>query len=189
MCHLAEFPNLRYLRLDSTNVTGKGLVHLRKNRQLRSLVLGDLPINPAQLSVLQAMPKLQEVNFEGSTLSKADQQDFLSNLPSQRIVDSEALVRDFDASFQQYRGAISLRINSPDFGDDDVSAIEAFVANVDHLDLSGSGVTDAGLRVIAAEFNLQGLQTITLSDTGVSSDGIEYLRKKIPQVTIVHTLK
>jgi len=50
------------------------------------------------------------------------------------------------------------------------------LANLEHLCLSGTGITDAGLRQLV---NLPRLQTLVLAHTAVTDTGLEQLKRMI----------
>jgi hypothetical protein len=55
-----------------------------------------------------------------------------------------------------------------------------------HVSLNGTQISDAGLKELAA---LQQLQTLWLSGTQVTTNGVAELQKALPKCKIAHTAK
>jgi hypothetical protein len=66
-------------------------------------------------------------------------------------------------------------------GDDDLMRVEA-LGSLEHLDLDGSPVTDAGLKHL---YRLKTLKSVSLSNTKVTQQGIDDLQKQLPGTTIL----
>jgi hypothetical protein len=66
-------------------------------------------------------------------------------------------------------------------GDGDLSNLEGLL-DVDCLDLSGTKVTDLGLKCLKV---LPRLQVLTLDDTCVTDAGIEDFHRDCPHITIL----
>src|SRR6056300_1970240 len=58
---LAEFPNLVQIKLNHTQVTGKGILALQKNKNLKQLYLVETEINGIYLKHLSNFPSLEQV--------------------------------------------------------------------------------------------------------------------------------
>jgi hypothetical protein len=66
-------------------------------------------------------------------------------------------------------------------GDDDLAHLEQ-LRNIEHLDLDGAPITDAGLKHL---YSLKKLKTVMLSNTQITQRGMDDLKRALPNANLV----
>lgn len=82
---LAEFPNLEYLNLNSTQVSGKGLASLSRQRSLRRLSLANTSVTLSDLQQLAPFGTLEEVKLWRSRVTPAEVRILAQQFPKVRF--------------------------------------------------------------------------------------------------------
>lgn len=150
--YLLESHSLRSISLRSPTLTNDGLKQLCKVQQLRILHINGTPLNPAAIVSLTELPKLSELSLAYTDL------------------DDEAL-----AILAQIPNLETLRLsgcNVDGSGFQRLNRDRAF-PRLASLDLSGTDLHDAGLRLLAT--NVSHLKELYLGRTQISDQGIPSL--------------
>ncbi|MEQ8789654.1 MAG: TIGR03000 domain-containing protein [Pirellulaceae bacterium] len=175
---LQGLDKLQVLSLDSDELTDlKGLEELT---ELRLLNLGSSPVAAAELEVLKKLPKLEVVTFSpervtDAVLAALEKSDLLQSLvvesePGGRFTMSRSQAAMWWALMKD-KLAPHVKPFRPDFE----------VVIKDHLDLSGTQITDAGLKHL---HGLKHLKSLDLEDTQVTAAGVRAIKAELPDCRI-----
>ncbi|HEV8070252.1 MAG TPA: protein kinase [Planctomycetaceae bacterium] len=178
LVHLESLTELRALNLRGTQVTDAGLTHLRTLTKLEILSLSRLPVSDTGLAQLQHLKRLQWLDLGSTRVTDAG----LTNLRTLKDLQHLAL----NSTAVTDAGLVHLKP----------------LTKLDSLDLGEMQVTDAGLEHLRGltnlgELSLKGsravgdfaiprllrfprLQTIDLSETHVSAQGLALLKASAP---------
>lgn len=165
---VARLRNLTRLKLDGTSVTSAGLLSLRTLATLRKLELGALQINKtAAVQLAQALPDC-EINHN-ATNQRGTAEWVLLQGGSVTVATPEGeQLRDVTDAAQLPKGPFDLRevvlAGKDQVGDADLAKFRG-LAQLDLLNLSGTGITDAGLVNLAG---CTGLRVLDLSRTKIT---------------------
>jgi hypothetical protein len=154
---------LMTLTIGGSPITGVGLEHLSKTRNLRDLNINGTMIKPDEYALLTSIPGLRELFLGGDAA-----------LPSPESWDALASIATLDSLF----------ISSwNDFGDAEMAQL-ANCKQVTQLNLSRLGVTDDGLTEL---HRMRALRRVILRESAVTADGVAALRKALPrcEVTLI----
>jgi len=82
---LASFPNLEYLNLNSTQISGKGLASLANQRSLRRLSLANTSVTLSDLQRLAPFEKIEEVKLWRSRVRPEEARKLAQQFPKVRF--------------------------------------------------------------------------------------------------------
>jgi internalin A len=194
-------PRLENLRLSALKVGEAGLANLEALTKLRSLEIRDMPTPGGTLGRLKAMPQLAELKLVRTDITNSEASQ-LVGLESMRwlcITRSGELRSDDDVVLSD--GAVLAAvlksmpniveidiIDYPGIGDTALQGIAA-LKSLKRLKLSGTTVTNAGLRQIAAITALNELEishsvrsffdvsrNVVLDRSPIGDNGMKYLK-------------
>lgn len=168
--YVGALTNLRSLDISFTQISDVGMEHLAPLSQLEALNVGGTKISGAALHVLKYLPSLKRLSFYGTQRRNAgvcwapvmtdielDTIALLAGLEELNIGDGVALGAPKPAALGPATGEAECRITGgtriTDFG----VAKLANLKKLRYLNLSGSVVTGAALKTLAALPNLQRL--------------------------------
>ncbi len=168
--YVSTLTNLRSLDIAFTQIGDVGMEHLAPLSQLEELNVGGMKISGAALHVLKYLPNLKKLSFYGTQRRNAgmcwapvmtdlelDTIALLTNLEELNIGDGVALGAPRPAALGPRAGEAECRITGgtriSDFG----VAKLATLKKLRYLNLSGSVVTAAALKTLAALPDLQRL--------------------------------
>jgi Leucine-rich repeat (LRR) protein len=153
MAKLANFPALKTLWIQHSNVTGEGFKFLKEIPTLVTLNL-DVNCGPAGLSGLAGMTSLERLYLWGGIKDE----DLLSlpGLTNLKRLD----IRRVDISDDGFRNLSKQR-------------------SLEKIYLDSPGITNAGLTYFEV---LNSLKYIELFDTKITEQGLEKLKNKIPEL-------
>jgi len=172
LAYIAELSNLRSLDISFTQISDVGLEHLASLAQLEELNLGGNKISGASLHVLKLLPKLRKLSFYGIQRRNAgwcwapvvtdlelETISLLNGLEDLNVGFGVALGTPRPADLGPADGEAECRIAGgtriTDLGVAKLTALKKLRV----LDLSGSAITAAGLKSLAA---LPALQRLSL---------------------------
>jgi Leucine-rich repeat (LRR) protein len=186
LVYVADLSQLKSLDISFTQITDVGLEHLASLAQLEELNLGGNKISGAGLHVLKLLPKLRKLSFYGIQRRNAgwcwapvvtdlelETISLLSGLEDLNIGYGVALGAPRPSDLGPADGEAECRIAGgmriTDLGLARLSKLE----KLQHLDLSGSGITPSGLKTLA---NLRNLRRLSLWNVkGIDDSAAPYL--------------
>jgi hypothetical protein len=154
---LAALPSLTSVCLRMTSVSDAGLKHLAKLPKLTTLDLSRTNVTRAGMFALPA--ERLEVLHLTDTAVKGEDLRWLPSMPKLSV----------------------LKLNGLDVGDDALAGLARF-PSLEHLELSRTPVTDAGLRDILMQN--RGLRRVDVWRSKVTADAITSLTKLHPDVKL-----
>jgi len=145
---LAEMTKLKALAADFLPISGDGLMHLKKCRNLEELYLAGTLVDDAGCERFTQFPKLKKLRLSGTQVTSA-------GLPS---IGSASSLEDLDLS------------ESSQLQDDGLTHLKA-LSNLKRLNLWSVGVTDVGVAELAGLTQLEwlNLDNTKLTDAGLPS--------------------
>ncbi len=167
---LGRLPNLQNLNLSgNAALTGEGLVHLRGLPNLKQLNLDGLPIENAALAHLASITTLEQLRLHGTDVTDAGLQH-LQDLAHLRVLILSG--NDVDGSGLEYLGALEeLSLSGCPLDDEAISHLGR-LTSLRRLRLDDTPITDAGLRHLAG---LSQLQVLSLENDNVTDTGLGHL--------------
>jgi hypothetical protein len=180
---LAQHPGLRFLSLSSDNtVTDAGVARLESLTELQHLGLYSTQITDVALNRLRGLTNLRELNLSGgSRITDAG----VRNLSSLTRLESLGLggAQITDAGLEVLENFPHLKmiwLYGTPVGDSGMARIAA-LPELTWISLQKTKVTDAGVARLAALTNLKHLD---LRETGVSWEGVNALKRALPDCDI-----
>lgn len=67
--YLATLPNLMYLWLDNTQITGEGFIHFTTHKKLQALGLNQTKVSDETLKIIAQIPRLDTVHLDGTKVT------------------------------------------------------------------------------------------------------------------------
>lgn len=174
--HLSELQEEESLELTLVNVplTPEGYRLLSTLRNLTNLAVRNSPFDNGCLQELQAHPSLAHMHFVGTQLRDADL-EILAKFPRCRFLGIDGALAS-DAGFGHLRNIPSLMGLTLYEADNDQIALAAQIPGMRHLNLYGTGVTDACIPTLQA---MPTLDAVQFFGTSLTADGEDALRNKI----------
>lgn len=178
LAYLADLDKLTLLGLSATKITDAGMPHLAGLRQLKSLYLHRTAVTDAGLERLSQLEQLGKVGFDRGQFTTA--------------------------GLAQLRSLTELRWIGPKIGDAELEPLSQ-LTHLKSLMLIGTSLTDAGLKHLAPLTDLTELalddtatsdaglvylyplihlQTLSLTKTHVTENGIEQLKRALPDLSV-----
>jgi internalin A len=148
------------LDLSDTNVTEAGLKELAALKALTTLNLSHTHVASCGLSELAALKGLADLDLSHTRVTDAG---------LKQLARLETLT--------------ALNLSHTKVTDSGLSELAA-LPNFTFLGLAGTKVTDVGLKKLAALNNLKNLKNLDLSQTGVTDAGVKELQKALPNCQI-----
>jgi serine/threonine protein kinase len=145
-----QFPELSFLEVSNSEVTGAGLAHLKKMKKLKQLHLGFIPsLKEAELVHLQGLETLEHLGLNQIALTNA----------------GLALLKDLP-------GLKRLDIQMTQIKDDGLEPL-LHLPQLEELVVAYTLVTNDGLKTLV---RIPGLTNLSLAGTRVDNDGLAALR-------------
>ena len=207
MVHLKWLPNLHYLSLYYTQVTGAGLEHLKWLTKLETLNLDNSKVTDAGLVHLKGLTNLIDLNLAGTKVTDAglEHLKWLTNLRTLRLDKTSVTdaglehlkgltelrqlylfdTKVTDAGLEHLKGLTKLtrlRLNDTQVTDAGLEHLKG-MTNLQKLGLRKTKVTDAGLEHLKG---LTKLKRLGLDDTKVTDEGVKKLQQALPNCEIRH---
>jgi formylglycine-generating enzyme required for sulfatase activity len=159
LARLSQFPDIIDLHLDGTDVTDRGLEHLRKWTLLGCLLLHDTAIGDAGAEQLALVPTILSFGLEGTRITDQG---------AARIASAHRRMQGIELSRTQISDA----------------ALKTLVPcqSLIRLTLAKTKVTDAGLSSLA---KLKHLEYLDLTESRVTEAGVARLRQSLPNCKIL----
>ncbi len=181
--HLTGMTKLKELTLIGPGVSNTGLAYLGEMRQMESLQLINTKITT--LEPIRWLTRLKVLNVNGSPIDDeglSALEGFTSlgrlQLGGTQITDSGI------AHLATLSNLTMLDLHHTRVGDAGVLALFD-LPRLMTLNLYETRVTDAGLADVAERINRGALQSLVVAGRGVTRDGVEELRKKLPRVSVM----
>jgi internalin A len=193
---IERLPKTQWIRLNGTNVTGAGFVHLKKLRDLSCVELERAQITETAIGCLKGLAKLERLRVDDCTDSDLIQIVRIENLRFLDLgytrVGNEGLIH-LGALPQLERLSLNNNFNVSDVGlshlsnlmtlqelslnhtkltDKGVSDL-AKLKNLERLDLGNTALTDKGMKILE---QLTSLKELNISHTQVTDAGLEFLK-------------
>ena len=170
MKHLAGLSNLKHLVLARTKVADAGLQQIAGLQKLQDLDLGATPVTDAGLRYLTKMPKLGSLDLpSGISDVGLTHLATLKTLRSLRVASGAKVTGKGLATFPQLE-SLDVSLHET-FGDEDLEVV-AQLTELQHLGLSATKVTDAGLAHLPG---LKKLERLDLDNTKITDEGLKQL--------------
>jgi Leucine Rich Repeat (LRR) protein len=156
LTYLRDWKNLRWLDLSGTDITDIGIEILSGFNSLESLNVSVTQATDNGIEFLTALPRLRELKIGGNVMTAGA-------LMALRVLPK---LVSLDVSGTQRRNSGVWQVS---FTDLDLALFSSF-ERLEELNLRGRKITDLGMVHLA---RMKNLRTLDLSETGVTSDGIE----------------
>ncbi|HEY4308210.1 MAG TPA: hypothetical protein VGN12_02060 [Pirellulales bacterium] len=158
IAHLAGLPQLRYLLLNNTNVSGTGLAKLAQLQSLRTLWISGNTTDPLTDEALAAIARLPAL-----TVLSMQKHDAQSTRQPGAVLGPDALT-----PLARMPALTQLELSGPGFRDEHFRQLPQH-KRLFTLSLTGTGVSDAGLAGIAVAMpELRSLRITSCPLTGVN---------------------
>lgn len=183
LAFVGDLTNLLTLKVAGSAVTDAGLSSLSRLDQLLVLDLSGTQVSDDSIDLLARWKRLNRLDVSNTEMTVAGIARFLRETPRVTVVftggsaswrsvsldenaDQAALRKIIDTGYFQSFDAVPHRFNDADL------ELVASQREVKRLDLSGSAVTDAGLRHLNG---LASLESLTLTDSRITDLGLQHL--------------
>ena len=174
--HLTVLPKLGDLSIGGTSVTSEGIKHLESLRALQSLSLQDTNVDDLAIPALTRMKGLTLLVLDSTQISGKGLFELRSTRPECEIwgplVDLRNLRLGRAGGIAQLNQVVKRMQSLHEEGHP-----------MKLIDLAHSDILDEHLLAL---HNLEGVQAIDLRGTHVTDDGLDQLRKALPQCEIIH---
>jgi Leucine-rich repeat (LRR) protein len=182
--HLQGLKKLQGIALDWAKITDAGLEHLKGHSELRWLSLFGTQITDAGLAHLQGLTELEHIRLGGSPQLTGTGFKHLKALPKLHVL---GICWKVQPSIWRHIGQLD-RIESLGLNDstvDDAALVQLRgMTKLKHLELHRTPITDAGLMHLKELPNLTSL-VINIKETRiVTPEGLDALRKAMPNCAI-----
>ena len=198
---IKELQRFKHLRCLSIGIRGnsQGMKLISQMPSLETLVLSLARDNPAQIQPLSELTQLKSLIIKAGPLTKSNMPAFAN--PKEGAINDDDL--KVIANLKQLE---LLDLRNANLTDQGLSEI-AKLTNLEVLDLSFTAITDAGLKHLAnmpklkslylcnnakisnkgilALGTIKSLEKVWVNDTFVTTQGIEELKKALPNVTVI----
>jgi hypothetical protein len=183
LAYVGDLTNIVTLKVSGSGVTDAGLFYLNRLDQLRVLDLSGTQVSDDSIDLLARWKELNRLDVSDTGITVAGIAGFLQENLRVTVVFSGGSARWRSVRLDENADQAVLRkiidtgyFRSFDavphgFSDADLELV-ASQREVKRLDLSGSAVTDAGLRHLNG---LASLESLSLTDTMITDEGLQYL--------------
>ncbi|MEI8373535.1 MAG: hypothetical protein WCJ35_11975 [Planctomycetota bacterium] len=171
--NLQELPQLTTLELLHTNrITARGIAHLARLKNLRSLTLAIRDLNNTAVARLGALTNIETLQLWWTSINDAGLAS-LKNLPRLRSLEigDSPITGAGLAHLKDLASLESVNLTFCNIGDADLAHLKQ-LPKLRMLDLTWTNITDAGMEHIAGCVQLESL---SLNDTQVSDLGLKHL--------------
>lgn len=179
----SSFKRLNTLMLGQTTITDDGLDVLKSHSILERLQLPESFVSDRGIAaVVKNHPLLIELML-GNSLMTGTAIDDLSNLKNLTVLSIPNCSRIDSKGFSKLSSLTNLErlnVTSTEFGDVDIESV-CKLPKLSHFSANYTKLTDKGLNDLA---RLRTLQSITVSGTSVTAEGIAKLKIRLPDCTI-----
>ena len=125
LAHLSNHLSMSYLNLSNTEVTNTGLEHLTRLFNLYGLLLNETKVDSDSFQLLAELPALRRLHLNGISIKSLK-------------------------GLSDHRNPLYLTMTNADIND---SAIEGVTGlNFTHLNITGTAITETGIRALANQF-------------------------------------
>jgi Leucine-rich repeat (LRR) protein len=179
---LAKLPRLSALWLESPNLRGPGLLHLKACRELKRLFLRE--VNPEMLAAASQLKSLEWIDLVRGKI-KDESLRPLASLPrlTKLSLDGRLCSGAGLAAFHSHSKLTTIEISGAKKLPEEVFRIIAAVPCLESLELSSSKLSTEGLQAIAAAPRLKSLD-LSHSE-GLSEEGLQAIAS-IPHLETLH---
>ncbi len=184
LAHLAGMTKLKQFHVYlGAQITDRGLSHLAKMRQMKSLWLINTQITT--LEPIRGMTQLKQLNLHGAPITDEGLKPLADFTGLQWLSLGGSKVTDAGIThFSTLSNLVMLDLNRTAVGDAGVRLLFD-LPRILSLNLHGTHVTDAGLAELADRTSHGPLQSLVVTGARVTPAAVDELRKKLPQVGIM----
>jgi hypothetical protein len=183
LVHIAAIRKLKLLRLDGTRITNAGLAHLAHMSQMEVLGLRNAAIT--SLESLRGMTHLKSLDLDGSSVGDAAMEIVASfrNLQEVRL----SKTRITDTALGNVCALPELRFLDLHGTSIHNSSIPRLcgLRVISTLNLADTELTNSGLLELADKLRSTPCRTLVVGGLGVTSECVQSLRLKLPEVTVL----
>lgn len=202
--HLKYIRSIRFISITAMNVTDAGLRHLSALPNLRTVCVRGLKGNGAGFRYLRA---LEHLGIDEGFLGDADLRELVTNNKGLTVLEltSTKITNGGLAEIGRLSELRALSVAGSEIDDSGLENLREMKLYV--LDVGNTNVTDEGMRSIVRleslrELNLRktsvsdvglaklatlkSIVIIDIRETNVTKNGVEDLRKKLPDARIIH---
>jgi Leucine-rich repeat (LRR) protein len=202
---VAAMPSLAVLQLYGSNVSGKSLHPLARQKELRDLLLEQTAVSADDLAGMPEMPRLARLHlngpmvivsdagaktiastFPGLTALRVDAKDMtirgcselarIKNLKEVSLVRASRLDAEWLTALSKIKGLSKLSLPGSAIKDSDVPNLEPLKNTLQELHLDNARISDASIPSLG---KLKSLRIITIIGTDITKDGAESLRNSL----------
>ncbi len=155
---LSKLPALQLLNLNNTRVTDASADALSKLQNLRTLRVAWTHITSDSLALIAKLNKLHWLDFGNNKINSAQDLELLKTCKTLR----------------------KLNLSRCQLKNSDLVSVSR-ISQLDDLALDGNEISDAGIKALAT---LKSLKKLSILDCKVSVDGVERLKKLLPNCEI-----
>jgi WD40 repeat protein/Leucine-rich repeat (LRR) protein len=178
--HLAAMPRLTELNLGFSGVTDEGLVGVKDLKQLETLYLPPRTTD-AGLAHVAGLTKLSNLPLEGHSGVKGPGLRHLAGLKQVTQLNLAGTGVD-DAGLANLKGLTHLKdLTLSERTTNAGLAHLAALTELERLHLDRTKITDAGLAHLR---RLPNLRSVSVSETAVTDEGVEALKKAVPDLLV-----
>src|SRR6266849_6564513 len=172
---VSRMTGLEAFDIANTQVTDNGLDYLLTLTNLRELAIGRSRLSDNALAVLRMLPTLTYLDLSGARAAPPDQ--------SRRRGEGGSMPESMLRAIAELKDLRTLKLGYSSISGDGLKILSA-LGKVEKLGLEGCArIDDAAASGLAA---WKGLKYLDLQDTGVTSRGVEALKKARPGLVILH---
>lgn len=189
LAHLKNLTRLRELNLSQTRVGNDGTAHLAGLKELRTLMLAETQVGDAGLVYLEGLTNLQKLNLDYTGLTDAGLSHLngLSTLKALALGNTAVTDKGM-AHLSQLHQLRRLSLDGTEVGDGVLRQLGGVMKNLRALNLSGTNITDQGLRAFRPtdvegsttkneQSGAGNLSYLNLRDTQITDAGLPHLRE------------